>query len=192
LHDVQEVFGEDPGQIGFRVVRGQRLEKADRLVPPRQGLAGALQALSGVFDILAANHPLLAAEPNFLAFVRGLVGVGQLFPILADLDEVRLVADHPGQPPELRGYLFGQGQLHRADGLQVFEDSGAVGLPFLGGFPRDDGLQGPEPVAEGVEPGGLDPLPGLRPGRLEGVPTVRFGSRFCGHGMYHRGSITIE
>jgi len=42
-------------------------------------------------------------------------------------------------------------------------------------------LQGSQPVTQSIEPGGLNPLPGLRASRLKGVPAVRFGLYLAGH-----------
>ena len=86
--------------------------------------------------------------------------------------------------PSLQSFAaicFGQGQLDRPLGLQVDDDGGSMGFPFLGGFPGNDRLKGSKPVAQGVEPGGLDSFLSLRAGRLEGVPAVRFGLYFGRH-----------
>src|SRR5208337_68155 len=54
--------------------------------------------------------------------------------------------------------------------------------PFLCGLSGNDRLQGSKSMAQSIEPGGLHTLPGLRAGRLKGVPAVRFGLYLSGHG----------
>ena len=81
------------------------------------------------------------------ALVCLLVRMCQFLGIQGIADHVRREPNHPAQPPEFRGNLFGQGQLDRSLGLQVDDDGGSMGFPFLGGLPGNDRLQGSQPVA---------------------------------------------
>jgi hypothetical protein len=86
------------------------------------GIFGFPEGVLGILDVLHHWDIGAGRSAERAAVVRIFVCICQFVGVLCIPDHVGLEESDPPEPPELRGDLFGQGQLKCADGFHVLDD----------------------------------------------------------------------